>query len=329
VNAPSPPFIETLDDGIFAIDSGFHRDRYDAAWLVVDSGRAAFVDTGTAFAVPRLLAALAFAGLGPEAVDYVIPTHVHLDHAGGAGRLMQCLPGATLVVHPRGAPHMIDPSGLYAGALAVYGQARMDRDYGRLEAVPAERVRTSADGETLRLGTRALTFMHTAGHALHHHCVWDERSRGWFTGDTFGVAFPEFRVDGRSFIFPTTTPVQFDPQALHASIDRLLAAAPRAMYLTHFGRVTDVAHCGAQLKAMIDATVAAALAHRGAPERDARLADALLALYAQGARANGVALPDDRLAQLLRDDAQLNAAGLGIWLDRPARPRPASVAGPV
>jgi glyoxylase-like metal-dependent hydrolase (beta-lactamase superfamily II) len=316
-----PSFVEPLGEGLFAIDTGFHRDRYDAAWLVVDGGRAAFIDTGTAFAVPRLLAALDVAGLAPEAVDFVIPTHVHLDHAGGVGQLMQRLPAATLVVHPRGAPHMIEPSGLYAGALAVYGQAQMDCAYGRLEPVDAARVHATTDGETLRLGARPLAFAHTAGHALHHHCVWDERSGGWFTGDTFGMAFPEFRVDGRSFIIPTTTPVQFDPEALHASIDRLLAASPRAMYLTHFGRVTDVAHCGEQLKAMLAATVAAALAHRDAPDRDAAVAEALLALYVAGARANGVTLTDAELARLLRDDAALNAAGLGIWLDRPARRR--------
>jgi glyoxylase-like metal-dependent hydrolase (beta-lactamase superfamily II) len=322
VTQAPPPFVEPCGDGIFAIDTGFHRDRYDAAWLVVDSGRAAFIDTGTAFAVPRLLGALEFAGLAPADVQYVIPTHVHLDHAGGAGQLMQRLAAAQLVVHPRGARHMIEPSDLWAGALGVYGPERMELSYDRLEPIAAERVRTTADGETLRFGRRTFTFAHTPGHALHHHCVWDDRSAGWFTGDTFGMAFPDFRVDGRSFIIPTTTPVQFDPEAMHASIDRLLAASPRAMYLTHFGRVTDVAHCGAQLKSMLDATVQAALARRGAPDRQAALAAALLALYMAGARANGVTLPDAQLAHLFDDDAQLNAAGLGVWLDRTARPRP-------
>jgi glyoxylase-like metal-dependent hydrolase (beta-lactamase superfamily II) len=319
-----PPFVEPCGDGIFAVDTGFHRDRYDAAWLVVDSGRAAFIDTGTAFAVPRLLAALEFAGLAPADVAYVIPTHVHLDHAGGAGQLMGLLPAAQLVVHPRGARHMIDPGDLWAGALGVYGQERMAASYGHLEPIPAERVRSTTDGETLRFGQRTFTFAHTPGHALHHHCVWDDRSAGWFTGDNFGMAFPEFRVDGRSFIIPTTTPVQFDPEAMQASIDRLLAPSPRAMYLTHYGRVTDVAHCGAQLKSMLDATVQAGLAHRGAADRQRELAGALLSLYVAGARANGVALPEARLAELLGDDAQLNAAGLGVWLDRIARPRPPS-----
>ena len=107
-------FVEPLGDGVYTIDTGFHRPRFDAAYLLVDSGRAAFIDTGTNFAVPRLLAALAFVGLEPDDVDWVIPTHVHLDHAGGAGALMQRLPRAQMAVHPSGAAHMIDPAVLQA-----------------------------------------------------------------------------------------------------------------------------------------------------------------------------------------------------------------------
>ena len=314
-----PAFLEPLGDGLWAIDTGFHRDRFDAAYLVVDSGRAAFVDTGTAFAVPRLLRALDALGLPRDAVDFVIATHVHLDHAGGVGQLMQALPGATLVVHPRGARHMIDPAALWQGALGVYGAAQMARAYGELVPVPAERVRTTADGEILHLADRPLQFAHTPGHALHHHCLWDERSAGWFTGDNFGMAYPEFVVDGRAFIFPTTTPVQFDPQAMRASIERLMAKAPRQMFLTHYSRVTGVADCAGRLLQMMDATVAAALAHRDAPDRLPAISAALMRLYAEGARAFGVALPDERIAELLHDDVDLNAAGLIAWLDRPAR----------
>lgn len=317
MSSPHLSSIEPLDDGIAAIDTGFLRDRFDAAYLVVEDGRAAFIDTGTAFAVPRLLAALDVAGLAPSAVDFVIATHVHLDHAGGVGQLMQALPAARLVVHPRGARHMIDPAALWAGALGVYGPQRMARDYGRLEPVPAERVHATADGETIMLAGRPLVFAHTPGHALHHHCVWDARSAGWFTGDTFGMAFPEFVVEGRAFIFPTTTPVQFDPQALKASVHRLLATDPRRMYLTHYGRVEHVVDCARRLTAMIDATVQVALSHREAPDRLQALTAELAALYAKGARAFGVALPDGEIAALLRDDAALNAAGLAVWLDRP------------
>ena len=317
--APLPSFCEPLGDGLWAIDTGFHRDRFDAAYLVAEGGRAAFIDTGTAFAVPRLLASLDALGLPRSAVDFVIATHVHLDHAGGAGQLMQVLPGAQLVVHPRGARHMIDPTALWQGALAVYGPARMERAYGRLVPVAAERVRTTADGETMALAGRPLVFAHTPGHALHHHCIWDARSAGWFTGDNFGMAYPEFNVDGRAFIFPTTTPVQFDPDAMRASIARLMAAAPRQMFLTHYSRITGVADCAARLNAMLAATVAAALAHRDSPNRLAALTAALMKLYGDAARAFGVALPADRIDALLLDDAALNAAGLIAWLDRPLR----------
>ena len=319
MSAPLPTFCEPLGDGLWAIDTGFHRDRYDAAYLVAESGRAAFIDTGTAFAVPRLLATLEALAVPRSAVDFVIATHVHLDHAGGVGQLMQALPDAQLVVHPRGARHMIAPTALWQGALGVYGAEQMARDYGELVPVDAARVRTTTDGETLLLAGRPLVFAHTPGHALHHHCVWDARSAGWFTGDNFGIAYPEFNVDGRAFLFPTTTPVQFDPDAMRASIARLMATAPRQMFLTHYSRIAGIEDCAARLEAMLDATVAAALAHRDTPDRLSVLTQALTTLYADGARAFGVALPNDRIAELLRDDAALNAAGLIAWLDRPSR----------
>lgn len=314
-----PAFVEPLGDGLWAIDTGFHRDRFDAAYLVADGGRAAFVDTGTAFAVPRLLAALEALGLPRSAVDFVIATHVHLDHAGGVGQLMQALPDARLVVHPRGARHMIDPTALWQGATGVYGAEQMARAYGALVPVPAERVRATVDGETIHLAGRPLMFAHTPGHALHHHCIWDVRSAGWFTGDNFGMAYPEFNVGGRAFIFPTTTPVQFDPAAMRASIARLMATSPRQMFLTHYSRIVDVPDCAARLEQMIAATVDAALARRDAPDRVQAITAALMTLYGDGARAFGVALPDDEIAALLHDDAALNAAGLIAWLDRPAR----------
>lgn len=319
---PPPRFLEPLGDGLWAIDTGFHRDRFDAAWLVVESGRAAFIDTGTARAVPRLLEALDAVGVARSAVDWIIPTHVHLDHAGGVGQLAQALPGAQVLVHPRGLRHLVDPSELWAGALAIYGQAQMDRAYGRLEPVPAARVRAPADDEVVTLAGRPLRFAHTPGHCLHHHCVWDERTRGWFTGDNFGMAYPEFVVAGRPFIFPTTTPVQFDPPAMVASIRRLLARSPECMYLTHYGRVAGVADCAARLEAMLADVLAIveSVAVAVAPEeRHATLVEALATLHARRAQEFGVALPLERIRALLHDDMDLNAAGIEVWLDRRTR----------
>jgi glyoxylase-like metal-dependent hydrolase (beta-lactamase superfamily II) len=313
-----PDFVEALDAGVHVVDTGFHRPHFDAAYLLVNEGRAAFIDTGTNHAVPRLLAAVQALGLGVDAVDYVIPTHVHLDHAGGAGLLMQQLPNARLVVHPRGARHMIDPGALYQGALAVYGQAEMDRSYGALVPVPAERVLATHDGQVIELAGRPLEFTDTPGHARHHHCVWDAASRGWFTGDTFGLSYREFDTLEGPWIMPTSTPVQFEPDALKASIQRLLAKQPRWIYLTHYGRVGEVQRLGEMLLDQIDAMVILGEALRDAPDRHERLKRGLLALYTSRLAAHGIT-DAAQIASLLALDVELNAQGLAIWLDKPPR----------
>lgn len=324
--AALPAWAADLGDGIYAVDTGFHRERFDAAYLLTGAGRAAFVDTGTNHALPRLLGLLDVLGLPRSAVEAVIPTHVHLDHAGGAGALMHALPQATLWVHPRGARHLIDPSALYAGALAVYGQAEMDRSYGRLVPVPAERVRTSEDGMPLGLAGRTLRFMDTPGHARHHHCVWDDATRGWFTGDAFGLSYREFDTVHGCWIAPTVTPVQFEPDAMRRSVQRLLATEPACMYLTHFGRVAEVQPLGARLLALLEAMVAIG---RGQPPglppavRHQRLKGELRALYLDSLAAHGCTLPHARLDELLAMDIELNAQGIAIWLDRPAPAGPA------
>ena len=313
-----PEHTVDLGGGVFQIDTGFHRPLFDAAYLIVDSGRAAFVDTGTGFAVPRLLQALAATGLDVAAVDWVIPTHVHLDHAGGVGHLMQALPRARAVVHPRGVRHMVDPGQLYQGALAVYGQAEMDRSYGPLQGIPAERVLASHDEQTLPLGQRQLRLIDTPGHARHHHCIWDPVTRGWFTGDTFGLSYREHDVAGRPWILPTTTPVQFEPAPLRASVGRLLAAAPECLYLTHFGRVQGVPALGQAMLALLDEVVALGESLRSSPDRHAALVQGLQQCYLASLSRHGCRLPPDQLLAELALDIELNAQGMGIWLDRSA-----------
>jgi glyoxylase-like metal-dependent hydrolase (beta-lactamase superfamily II) len=311
-------FIQPLGDGLYVIDTGFHRPLFDASFLMVEGGRAAFIDTGTNFAVPRLLQALADLGLQPDAVDYVIPTHVHLDHAGGVGLLMQHLPQATLLVHPRGARHMIDPSALYEGALAVYGAEEMQRAYGTLIGVPEQRVRSTSDGLVVGLAGRPLKFIDTPGHAKHHHCIWDERTRGWFTGDTFGLSYRDFDTAKGAWLLPTSTPVQFEPEALRLSVQRLLAAEPQCMYLTHYGRVRDVQRLAGLLMEQLDGMVALAQRLRTAPDRHAALKAAMHELFEAQLQRHGVADVAAGL-ELLSLDIELNAQGLAVWLDRPAR----------
>jgi glyoxylase-like metal-dependent hydrolase (beta-lactamase superfamily II) len=316
-----PDFVDDLGGGVFAIDTAFQRAHFDAAYLLVHKGRAAFIDTGPNPAVPRHLAALEALGLAREAVDWVIPTHVHLDHAGGAGLLMRELPSARMLVHPRGARHMIDPTALYEGALAVYGEAEMARSYGRLVAVDESRVRLSHDGMDLVFGgDRPLHLIDTPGHARHHHCLWDPVTRGWFTGDTFGSSYREFDTEHGAWMFPNTVPTQFEPLALRTSVERLLTFEPACMYVTHFSRLTDVPLMAERMLSVLDAMVTIGERQRDAPDRHQTLKRELAALYSQRLAEHGVRQVPEKLA-LLAMDIELNAQGMGGWLDRQARDR--------
>ncbi|MFT3759501.1 MBL fold metallo-hydrolase [Thauera sp.] len=313
-------------DGIHALESGYGRPQLAAIHIVVDEGRAAIVDTGCNDSVSRVLSALAMLGIEPGNVEWVMLTHIHLDHAGGAGSLMCALPNARLLVHPRGLRHMIDPGKLWEGTAAVYGAERAYQLYGRLVPIPPERIVPATDGLELHMGKRLFRVFDTPGHARHHICIWDDSARAFFTGDTFGLSYRELDVDGRVFVLPTTTPTQFDPEAMHESIDRMLSMQPQAMYLTHYGRVTDVARLGADLHRLIDAMVAVARAARGDEvARHVEILAGLEQVIREEAGRQGWALDEEQTLELLRMDLELNAQGLGIWLDslRVAEPQPA------
>jgi glyoxylase-like metal-dependent hydrolase (beta-lactamase superfamily II) len=303
-------------DGISAIDTGFFRPNFDASYLIIENGRAAFVDVGTNHSIARLLDALTEKKIPVEAVDHVILTHVHLDHAGGAGLLMQKLPNARAVIHPRGARHMIDPSQLVAGATAVYGAEEIQRSYGTLVPIDPARVDTANDNYVIDLAGRKLLCIDAPGHARHHMTIYDEKSRGFFTGDTFGLSYREFDTDRGAFILPTSTPVQFEPDALHASIDRMLSFKPEQMFLTHFGRVADVERCANDLHKQIYAMVAFVQNCAGEANRHVALKKMLGDFYSARARLHGCAMTHEHVCDLLAMDIELNAQGLEVWMDR-------------
>jgi glyoxylase-like metal-dependent hydrolase (beta-lactamase superfamily II) len=313
-----PDFVHALPNGVAVIDTGFHRPLFDASYLLIERGRAAFIDTGTNAAVPRLLATLEAFDIDRADVDFVIPTHVHLDHAGGAGLLMQSLPNARLVVHPRGARHLVDASHLIRSATRVYGAEEIERSYGTLVPVPAERVIRTHDGFALALAGRALCFIDTPGHAMHHHCIVDEASGSVFTGDTFGLSYRDFDTAAGAWIMPTTTPVQFQPEALRRSIERIVALRPEHVCLTHYGPVGEVPRLAALLLSQLDEMVACARALPPGTGRHEALMDALWSIHRRRLREHGVTLPDSRIRELLALDLELNAQGIAIWLDRSA-----------
>lgn len=309
---------EIVGAGVTAIDTALIRPRLDASHLVVDGGHAAFIDVGTSLSAPHLMQALADADVDPESVEYVFLTHIHLDHAGGAGAMALRLPRAQVVVHPRAATHMVEPARLIAATIDVYGESHFRQNYGEIVPVPAERIRTVEDGERIALGARTFEFLHTPGHALHHVALFDRDARELFSGDTFGISYREFDTAAGEFVFVTTSPTQFDPLQLHASVDRILALAPEAVYMTHYSRVADIARLGADMHADIDASVRIARAAAATDEPAAEIRAQLFARLSQRLDAHGCALDEVRRHELLDGDLVLNADGLVAWLARSA-----------
>ena len=309
------PHLTALPFGITCIDTGLFRPRLAAVYLLQHNGKAAIIETGVTNTVARILNALSNKDVAPEDVLYVIPTHVHLDHAGGAGALMQKFPNAQLIVHPRGARHMADPSKLWSGSVEVYGEDMLERAYGRPLPVQAERTTIAPDGFELDLAGRRLLFIDTPGHARHHFSVYDEMSRGFFSGDTFGISYRETDSARGAFMLPTTTPVQFDPEAWHRSLDRYLAFKPERMYLTHFSMVEGIPALAAALRRALDDYVTMARRLAQDEKRDQKLRAALLQYTLEGMRQHNCPLQEPTLRGLLDMDMNLNTQGLGMWLD--------------
>lgn len=307
-------------DGISAIDALYDgHATQTAVHIMVESGRAAVIDTGTSYAVPRVLAALAVRGVPPEAVDYVVLTHVHLDHAGGAGQLIAQCPNAVLTVHPRGRRHMEDPGRLLAATVSIYGEAATRRVYGEVLPVPAGRVVETCEGSVVSLAGRELAFLDAPGHARHHIVLHDSKTGHIFAGDSFGLSYRALDRDGKQFVFPTTSPSQFDPAALHDSIERMLALRPEAVYVTHFGRIADPRRLGDDLHRLIDSLAQMAWSRRGEGSmRHARLVDGVRDILLDEAVRQRWSLTKEGVIRVFEFDIELNAQGLATWLDASA-----------
>jgi glyoxylase-like metal-dependent hydrolase (beta-lactamase superfamily II) len=301
--------------GVVAIDSGLERPRMAACYLLESDSALAVIEAGHNSAVERILTFIRRRGRRPEDVSHVIVTHVHLDHAGGAGSLMQHLPNATLVAHPRGVRHVVDPSRLVACARAVYGDEKYDATYGRLVPVSEARTVTMEDGDSLSVGNRELHFMDSPGHARHHFTIWDEHTRGWFTGDTFGISYRELDTDRGPFVFPTTTPIQFDPPALIDSIERMMERDPQFMYLTHFGRVGDTRRLADDMRICVERFVEFAHRFESDEQRTRKIEVAMMEWFIERARTHGARLQDGVLRKVFANDVVLNTQGIEFWLD--------------
>ncbi|PCJ23258.1 MAG: MBL fold metallo-hydrolase [SAR86 cluster bacterium] len=275
---------------------------------------AGFIDSGTSNSVPILLQVLEKKGIAKESVAYVMPTHVHLDHAGGAGELMQLFPNATLLIHPRGARHMIDPAKLEQGSLAVYGEEAFGKMFGRLTPVPAVRVQETEDEFELDFNGRKLVFLDTPGHARHHYCIYDEQSQGLFTGDTFGASYPELNKGKNRFIFPPTTPIQFDPAAWLVSLDRLMSFKPERIYVTHFGMHENLPSLLMLLRSTIESYADTAQELSDSNNREKEIEESILQSSIDYLTDQQCEVDLTTIKMLIGRDMELNAQGLEHWL---------------
>jgi len=304
--------VRSIASGISVIDSGYFSDDFAAIYLIKQNNKVAIIETGTTFSIPNVQKALERDSLSFLDVAYIIPTHVHLDHAGGAGELMkQCL-NARLIVHPRGSRHLIDPTKLVAGAMAVYGEQKFKKLYGEITPIEASRVIEADDNFILDFHGRELKFIDTPGHAKHHFCIWDKQTESMFTGDTFGVSYRDLDHNDEVYIFPSTSPVQFDPEELIKSIHKIMEYKPQRVCLTHFAAITPTQKVVEQLIDGIN--FVSNLAKKYATKDDATLVihNEMMDYFLKGIEKSG--FKDlDFCRERLELDVKINTQGLIYW----------------
>lgn len=304
----------TQTESIHTIDGHYHYPGRAAAYLIVDGDEAAFVDTVTRFSVPYLLESLKKAGLSPEQVRYIIVTHVHLDHSGGAAELLKHCPNATIVAHPRAGRHIIDPSRLVESARPIYGDEAFDRLYGEIEPVDAARVVTKEDGEMLQLGERTLTFYDSPGHARHHFVVQDSATNSIISGDAFGLCYTYLQRGDQPYFSYVCAPPQFDPAAARSTIERIRDLEPDRVFVTHFGQSPGVQQGAEQLLHDLDAFDAAVNTAAQTDLVEAELLDyctsRALDITKQGLVRAGLDLEDDEVMKWALSEHSVTSQGL-------------------
>ena len=304
--------VTNVAKGINVIDSGYYSKDFAAIYLLRQRNKVAIIETGSNFSVPLVEKALIEDGLSFSDVAYIIPTHVHLDHAGGAGELMRQCQNATLVVHPRGSRHLIDPSKLIAGAMAVYGEEKFKEYYGDIIPIDSDRVIEAEDNFILDFDGRVLKFIDTPGHARHHFCVWDKETKSMFTGDTFGISYRDLDYQNDVYVLPSTSPVQFDPDALIQSINRIMEFKPERVCLTHFSAIKPTQRLVNQLIEGIHFVSNLAKKYATANEAESIIYNEMMEYFLNGLNKIGFS-NDDFSKNRLKLDVQINTQGLIYW----------------
>jgi len=310
-----------LENGIYLIDTGYlGRKNYAAIYLVVDKGEAAIIETSTNYSFDKVKKYLSFLGISKQGVKAVIVTHVHLDHAGGAGKLMSYFSDAKLYVHPRGAKHMVDPMKLISSVKQVYGEENYHKMYGNIMPIEADRVVSVENGSGIEIGNKKLKFFHAPGHAKHHMIIFEEKGKNLFSGDSFGIGYPCFKFDNSRFIFASTSPVQFNPEEAKKTYDLILNLNPKRVLLTHFGELTCIRETYDLLNYFIEFSLKSANTHYNKGFRAEKLYSLILndlwneydnfIIKSRGKKLN------DEERDLLFLDADLNSKGVGMYVEK-------------
>lgn len=299
------PLAQQLADDLWLLDTLYQGEPgVIGSYLLTGAAGPALIDVGSAANLDTLLAAIAAAGVEPRAIRHIVLTHIHLDHAGAAGPLLQVCPEARVYVHAIGAPHLVDPSKLIASAGRIYGD-QMHRLWGTMMPVPADRIVRLEEGDRLTVGDRTLQALYTPGHAIHHIAYHDAAHGAVFAGDVAGV-----RLQGVPLVRPPTPPPDLSLEDWYVSIERLQGLDPHVLYLAHFGPVTDVAAHLRELRDRLAEWGEAMLGGMRAGLDEDALTATLAELSAGDlARAAGDALPEVRRRYELAANYRMSAQG--------------------
>ncbi|TEB14179.1 Diflavin flavoprotein A 1 [Pelotomaculum sp. FP] len=307
----------SLGENIYQVDVNYQGEPERTSCYIILAEKAAIFETGATPGIGRLVEALKDLGVPPGQLAYIIVSHIHLDHAGGAGALIREFPNARVLVHPRGARHLVDPSRLINAARQLYG-ASFDVLFGDIYPVPEERVHTPEEGEALDLGGgRVLTIYHTPGHARHHMVIYDPASRGIFSGDCLGGHYPLLsRSIGRPYVLPITPPSEFDPAAFMETFDRLNRLDLENVYFTHFGKVTGASGIIARNRDLVRvyAETGRHMLAAGGGVKD--IEEALWSMLWGELSQYGEFKHEKSIIDLLASDMGLNAGGIANYFER-------------
>ena len=312
--------ISSFEQNIFCFDANYFRKNFAAIHFVNQNNKILIVDTATNHSAKRFLKTLQNMSISPESVEWIVLTHVHLDHAGGAGLLMKMCPNAQLAVHPRGVRHMVNPEKLWASVISVYGEKEAENQYGQLIPVDENRVVAVGEGEVIRFQNRRLQIFDAPGHANHHIVIFDEESKSFFTGDAFGIAYPELTSEDGEFIFISSTPTQFEPVKFDATIKKILEQKPKSCFLTHFSKITNIEKNGYELLKQINEYVTITQQVRNNHEnQQERIRVELFELLYKKAKKVNLNISKHEFGNLLSLDLSLNAQGLEYWNNKTSK----------